>query len=144
MKSFTSVDEIVKFSASQSIKAQKRLGIIMRVTYPRFDQWFTKGFEGLRNLIGDRSSQDVLPSYQLLEAIDRLVKVIEKIPETVHESPKEVSDEALAEATTRMAEFLESRMLVGKLPKEYSINLLSMYHPLKTALLRLEAYGKSS
>lgn len=110
----------------------------MRITFPRFDAWFTKGFDGLRNLLMDRSGKVCTGSPELLDSVRQLIKVLESLRTVELDSPDEVTDQMFAEGTKLMSEFLEYRLKYGKLPESITRDLLGLYHPLQTILTRLE------
>lgn len=117
----------------------------MRSTFKRFDGWFVKGFDGLRNLLIDRSNVDVKPTPYLLFTIRRLLRAIDAVKTPAPDVTDElVTDAMFADATAIMASFLETRIAQGKLTEQQSRDLLALYHPLQTVLNRLENHGSES
>lgn len=50
----------------------------MRATIARFDNWFTKGLEGVRDLVHERSGREVARDQGLIEAIKRFRDTLKK------------------------------------------------------------------
>lgn len=109
MKSFTHADEIEAFGLDQ-LNNLLKAGNNMLVNKERADHWATKGFDGITDLILDRSNLEKPVEENQFASLDKVIRLLEECLRVKRDATTQSLDNFLFQGLEMLTFFLHRRV----------------------------------